>query len=65
MSSRDMESVNSKGRSFSVKKFDTELNKIGIYVNATMNIIAKQQWAWKNIIYIYPLIKIDLDCLGR
>ena len=32
MSSRDMESVNSKGRSFSVKKFDTELNKIGIYV---------------------------------
>ena len=32
MSSRDMESVNSKGRSFSVKKFDTELNKNGIYV---------------------------------
>ena len=32
MSSCDMESVNSKGRSFSVKKFDTELNKMGIYV---------------------------------
>ena len=27
-----MESVNSKGRSFSIKKFDTELNKNGIYV---------------------------------
>ena len=41
MSSRDMESVNSKGRTFLVEKFDTELNKNAKTVWTLMNISKK------------------------